>query len=189
MKLIKILFIAMCFMSTTVMADEYVIDKKGMHAFIQFKISHLGYSWLWGRFNDFEGEFTYDKNNPSASKIEVTIKTNSIDSNHAERDKHLRSDDFLDVEKYPQSKFVSTSFSMDDDGTGELKGNFTLHGVTKPISIAVKYIGEGSDPWGGYRVGFEGTTRIALADYGITKNLGPASKELDLILSIEGVRK
>ncbi len=171
------------------MADEYVIDNKGMHASIQFKISHLGYSWIWGRFNDFNGEFSYDKKNPNASKIDVTINTGSIDSNHAKRDKHLRSEEFLDVEKFPQSRFVSTSFTMNENGTGVLKGDFTLHGVTKPITIDVKYIGEGNDPWGGYRVGFEGTTRIALADYGILKNLGPASKELDLIFSIEGVRK
>lgn len=78
---------------------------------------------------------------------------------------------------------------MNEEGAGILKGNFTLHGVTKPIIINVKYIGEGDDPWGGYRVGFEGTTRIALADYGITKNLGPASAELDLIFAIEGIRK
>lgn len=189
MKIFKIVLLALSLASANVIADEYVIDKKGMHAFIQFKISHLGYSWLWGRFNDFNGEFVFDKNNPSASKIEVTINTKSVDSNHAERDKHLRSDEFLDVERYPQSKFVSTSFMLNEDGTGELKGNFTLRDITKPITIAVNYIGEGKDPWGGYRVGFEGKTRIALADYGIMKNLGPASKELDLIFSIEGVRK
>jgi len=159
-------------------ADEYVIDNKGMHASIQFKISHLGYSWIWGRFNDFEGHFNYDKYNPETSNIEVIINTKSLDSNHAKRDKHLRGDEFLDVEKYPQSKFVSTSFTMNEDGTGVLKGNFTLHGITKPITINVKYIGEGDDPWDGYRVGFEGSTRIALADYGITKDLGPASAEL-----------
>ncbi len=189
MKLFCTALLALVFVSTNSVADEYVIDKKGMHASIQFKIAHLGYSWLWGRFNDFDGHFSYDRNNPETSKIEIIINTKSIDSNHAERDKHLRGDEFLDVEKYPQSRFVSTSFTMNEEGAGILKGNFTLHGVTKPIIINVKYIGEGDDPWGGYRVGFEGTTRIALADYGITKNLGPASAELELIFAIEGIRK
>jgi polyisoprenoid-binding protein YceI len=188
-KLLGAVLIALCFIATPVMADDYVIDKKGMHASIQFKISHLGYSWLWGRFNDFDGSFSYNKDKPETSEIEVTINTNSVDSNHAERDKHLRGKDFLDVDKYPQAKFVSTYFSQNKNGTGVLKGNFTLHGVTRLIKIDVKYIGEGNDPWGGYRAGFEGTARIALADYGITKNLGPASQELDLILSIEGVRQ
>ena len=170
-------------------ADDYAIDNKGMHASIQFKISHLGYSWLWGRFNDFNGSFSYDKNKPETSTIEVFINPGSVDSNHAERDKHLRGKKFLDVEKYPQAKFVSTSFTQNEDGTGILKGDFTLHGVTKPITINVMYIGEGKDPWGGYRIGFQGTSKIALADFGIIKNLGPASKELDLIFAIEGVRK
>jgi len=189
MKIIYSTFIVLNLMASSVIADDYVIDKKGMHASIQFKISHLGYSWLWGRFNDFDGHFSYDKNKPESSKIEVTIKTNSIDSNHAERDKHLRGEKFLHVDKFPQARFVSTSFKQNKDGSGLLKGEFTLHGVTKPITINVKYIGEGKDPWGGYRIGFEGTSSIALADFNITKNLGPASKELDLIFSIEGIRK
>lgn len=175
--------------SSTALADDYVIDKKGMHASIQFKISHLGYSWLWGRFNDFGGKFNYDEKDTAASKVAVTIKTASVDSNHAERDKHLRSDDFLDVKKFPEAKFVSTSYSEDKDGKAKLKGNFTLHGVTKEIEIDVTKIGAGKDPWGGYRIGFEGQTRIALADYGITKNLGPASTELDLIIAVEGIKQ
>jgi polyisoprenoid-binding protein YceI len=175
--------------SSTVLADDYMIDKKGMHASIQFKIAHLGYSWLTGRFNDFDGKFSYDEKNPSASKIEVNINTKSVDSNHAERDKHLRGDDFLDVAKFPQAKFISTAYKESADGNAKLTGKFTLHGITKEIVIDVTKIGGGKDPWGGYRRGFEGKTRIALKDYGITKNLGPASAELDLLLNIEGIKQ
>ncbi len=183
------MFVCMALLSGNVLADDYVIDKKGMHAFIQFKISHLGFSWLYGRFNEFAGEFTYDKENPSASSVVVNINPASVDSNHAERDKHLRSEDFLYVDKFPEARFVSNSFSMNDDGTGILSGDFTLRGVTKSLQIAISKTGEGKDPWGGYRVGFEGKTSFALADYGIPKDLGPATKEVELILSIEGVRK
>ncbi len=189
MKIIYYVLISLSLFSTNIFADDYIIDKKGMHASIEFKISHLGYSWLRGRFNDFDGKFNYDKANPDASKINVTINTASVDSNHAERDKHLRGDEFLDVKKYPEATFNSTSFKQNKDGSAVLKGDFTLHGVTKPISINVNYINEGKDPWGGYRIGFEGTSRIALADYGILKNLGPASKELDLIFAIEGIKQ
>ena len=170
-------------------ADDYVIDKKGMHASIQFKISHLGYSWLWGRFNDFDGHLSYDKTKLEASKIQVTINTLSVDTNHAERDKHIRGKGLLDTDKYPQAKFISTSYTQNKDGTGILKGDFTLHGMTKPITINVNYIAEGKDPWGGYRIGFEGTSKISLSDFNITKNLGPASKEVDLIFAIEGIRQ
>ncbi len=170
-------------------ADDYAIDKKGAHASIQFKISHLGYSWLWGRFNDFDGSFSYDEKNKGASKISVTVNTKSVDSNHAERDKHLRSDDFLDVEKFPEAKFVSTSYIEAGDGTSKLKGKLTLHGITKDIEVDVTQIGSGKDPWGGFRRGFEGQTRIALKDFGITKDLGPASAELDLIFNFEGIKQ
>ncbi|MCY4045625.1 MAG: YceI family protein [Cellvibrionales bacterium] len=170
-------------------AASYVIDTQGAHAFINFKIQHLGYSWLTGRFNTFEGSFDYDAKAPEKSKIEVLIQTNSIDSNHAERDKHLKGKGFLDVHKYPTAKFVSTKYTPKDTETGTLTGEFTLHGITKTIKIDVKKIGEGADPWGGYRVGFEGTTRIKLTDYGITYNLGPKSTHVDLELLIEGIRK
>jgi len=170
-------------------AAGYVLDVKDAHAFIQFRIQHLGYSWLHGRFNDFSGKFSYDEANPSAASVEVTIDTSSLDSNHAERDKHLRSEKFLDVKKFPQARFVSTGFKENDDGTAVLTGNFTLHGVTRPMSIDVEHIGNGPDPWGGYRRGFIGTTSFALADYGIKYNLGPKSREVELTLSIEGIRQ
>lgn len=170
-------------------AADYVIDTDKAHAFIQFRIQHLGYSWLYGRFNEFNGTFSYDEKNPSTNKVEVTINTASIDSNHAERDKHLRSDDFLDVKKFPQARFVSTQFEDQGEGKALLKGDFTLHGVTKPIVIAVERVGQGDDPWGGYRAGFSGTTVLKLADYGITRDLGPASQEVELTLSVEGIRQ
>jgi len=172
-----------------VLADKYLIDTEGSHAFIQFRIQHLGYSWLSGRFNTFGGTFDYDESNPDKASVQIDIDVASIDSNHAERDKHLRGDEFLDVKKFPRAKFESTSFSENGDGTAELKGKLTLHGVTNPVTIDVQQIGHGDDPWGGYRRGFEGTTRIALADYGVKYNLGPKSREVELTLSVEGVRQ
>ena len=170
-------------------AADYLIDTKGAHAFIQFHIKHLGYSWLVGRFNRFEGEFSYDEASPDTAKVDVTIDTTSIDSNHAERDKHLRDEEFLDVDKYPQARFVSTAYRDLGDGRGELQGELTLHGITRPLSVAVTAIGAGDDPWGGYRLGFEGRTSFALADFGIKRDLGPASKEVHLWLGVEGIRQ
>jgi len=170
-------------------AADYVIDTDGAHAFVQFKISHLGYSWLLGRFNDFEGTFSYDEANPSAAKVNVTIDVASLDSNHAERDKHLRSGDFFNVSKYPEAKFASTGYTPNGDGTGTLKGNFTLHGTTKEIVIDVKEIGSGQDPWGGFRRGFEGSVTLTPAEFGMDYDLGPASETVEIFLSIEGIRK
>lgn len=169
-------------------AATYSIDDKGAHAFIQFKVKHLGYSWLLGRFNTFDGTFHYDEKNPDASSIKVNIDTTSIDSNHALRDKHLRSKDFLNVDVHPKSSFVSTSFHEDGQKI-TLTGQFTLNGVTKEVTIQGQHIGAGKDPWGGYRRGFEGRTSIKLKDYAISKDLGPASQEAELYFSIEGIRQ
>jgi len=170
-------------------AADYEIDVKGAHASINFKIKHLGYSWLTGRFNDFNGGFSYDPASPEKSKVSVEIITASLNSNHAERDKHLRSDDFLDVKKFPKAQFKSTSFKVIGDNQGTITGDLTLHGITKSISFPVHKIGEGKDPWGGYRSGFSGVTSLKLADYGITTDLGPASTHVELELNIEGVKQ
>lgn len=174
---------------TQVLADKYLIDTKEAHAFIQFRIQHLGYSWLSGRFNTFSGSFEYDEKTPDQAKVQVEIDVASIDSNHAERDKHLRGKDFLQTDRFPKARFESTGFKEDGNGGAVLTGNLTLRGVTRPVTIQVEHIGHGPDPWGGYRRGFEGTTRLTLADYGITYDLGPKSKEVELTLSIEGVRQ
>ncbi|MET0029828.1 MAG: YceI family protein [Candidatus Thiodiazotropha sp.] len=171
------------------MASDYVIDTEGGHAFIQFRISHLGYSWLVGRFNRFSGNFSYDDKKPQEASVSVLIDTASIDSNHAERDKHLRDEDFLDVEQYPEAKFESRSFTPQPDGKAKLVGDLTLRGVTRSIVIDVEPIGDGPDPWGGYRMGFSGHTRLVLADYGITRYLGDAAKEMELFLGVEGIRE
>ncbi|MFP3874678.1 MAG: YceI family protein [Thiohalophilus sp.] len=169
--------------------EEYKIDTKDQHAFIQFRIQHLGYSWLYGRFNDFGGSFTYDADNPSNSKVNVTIDMASIDSNHAERDKHLREEDFFHVSKFPKARFVSTSFEEHDDGTATLKGDLTIKDATRNVTIDVEQIGHGEDPWGGYRRGFQGTTTIKLKDFNIDYDLGPASTHAELELAIEGIRQ
>jgi len=165
-------------------AADYIFDKKGAHAFIQFRVQHLGYSWLYGRFNNFDGTFSYDEADPKSAKVSVTIDTTSVDSNHAERDKHLRNEDFLNVDKFPEATFESTSF----DGK-TLVGDLTLLGVTKSVEIDVQKIGEGKDPWGGYRAGFEGTTTFAMADFGVKKSLGPKSANVEMTLSVEGIKK
>ena len=170
------------------MAADYKIDKEGQHAFIEFRIKHLGYSWLYGRFDDFDGAFTFDEKNPAADKVKVTINTNSVNSNHAERDKHLRSADFLNVAKNPTATFESTGVKAEGKNA-EITGDLTLNGVTKPVTIKAELVGQGDDPWGGYRAGFIGTTTLKLKDFNIQRDLGPASQEVELTLSVEGVRQ
>ncbi len=173
-------------LSTVAVAADYEIDPA--HSFVEFRIQHLGFSWLYGRFNDLSGDFSYDAEQPEGNKIDLEIDTASVDTNHAERDKHLRGEDFLDVEKYPKATFKTTKYTGDAE-KGTLEGVLTLHGVEKPISIDIKKMGEGPDPWGGYRAGFIGTTTLARKDFGIDYDLGPASETMELELGIEGIKK
>ena len=169
-------------------AADYVIDGSGagMHTSVNFRAGHVGISSLWGRFNDVTGTFSYDKDNVEASQIQVMIDPASIDTNHEARDNHLRTSDYLDVERFPEAKFVSTSVEETGEGQFQITGDFTLHGVTRPVTFEAWRTGEGETVFGDYRVGFEGETTIDLADWGI--NVMPSS-ELDLFLAIEGVRQ
>jgi len=191
-KVIKCAFLVLVFnlgYSSTAIADNYRIDTLGGHASVNFRIKHLGYSWLTGRFTKFAGTFQYDEKNLSKSKISMTIKTKSFDSDHALRDTHIRGAKYLNVRKFPEARFVSTSYTPIDKNTARLTGKFSLHGVTKDISTMITHIGGGKDPWGGYRQGFETHFKIRLKDYGIKHNLGPASEELELSIYLEGVKE
>lgn len=170
-------------------AADYAFDIKGAHASINFRVKHLGFSWLAGRFDTFNGNFSYDEKAPEKSSVSVEIDTASVNSNHAERDKHLRSADFLDVAKFPKATFVSKSVTPKAGGKATIVGDLTLRGVTKEVAIEATAIGGGADPWGGVRQGFEGVTSFKLADFGVPKDLGPASKDVELMLHVEGVKK
>lgn len=168
-------------------AGDYVIDSAEKHSFIQFKVSHLGFSYILGDFPDFEGTFSYDSDDPDAAKAEVVIDTTSADTRHAERNIHIRGDDFLDVKEFPTARFVSTGYEESGGGEGTLNGELTLRGVTRPVSIALSRVGEGEDPWGNYRAGFEGTATITMADYGIDFNLGPTARTVEIYFTLEGI--
>lgn len=185
-QLFRMIMLGFIVLTSQVQAADYVIDTRGAHAGIQFKFKHIGISWLVGRFNTFEGEFSFDEKDIAKTKIVVDIDVTSLDSNHAERDKHLRSSDFLDVSQYPTAKFVSTRVVDHGEGKVTVFGNFTMMGVTKEIAIESSMVGMGKDPWGGYRAGFEGTTTLNTKDFNLTM---PPSNQVELALYIEGVRK
>ena len=167
-------------------AASYTIDPS--HSFVKFETSHLGISKLSGRFNKIVGKLMFDPAAGDGSQsVEVSIDTNSLDTNWADRDKHLRSGDFFNVEKFTNATFKSTKFSGDASG-GTLTGILTFLGVSKNIEFPIKKIGEGKDPWGGYRVGFEGTYKMTRKDFGMDFNLGPAAELVDVTLQIEAIK-
>lgn len=182
------LVFAACTTAGSLQAAEYVIDgtDAGMHAAVNFHASHMGISQLWGRFNDIQGSFSYDPANPAASSITVRIDPASIDTNHAERDNHLRSPDFLNVAAFPEAGFTSKSVSDLGNGRFQVTGDFTLHGVTREISFEAVRTGEGESPFGDYRVGFAAQFELDISQWGI--NPGPNANLL-FNLAIEGIRR
>ncbi len=175
--------------ATFASAEKYTVDTKGAHAFVQFKIKHLGFSWLYGRFDSFSGEFEYDQTKPNSASIQMSVDTGSVNSNHVARDKHLRGDDFLNVSANPTATFSSTSFTEGENGSGTMKGNLTLNGVTKEVDLNVTFIGGGKDPWGGERRGYEAVADLKLSEFKIKKSVGGSFEELTLVVSVEGIKQ
>lgn len=167
-------------LSTTAFAADYKVDPT--HSAVTFEVGHLGISTTVGRFNEFEGTFTYSED--QSGNVNFTIQTDSVDTNHEERDEHIRGTDFLDVKQFPTITFKSTSFDGED-----LTGELTLHGQTKTVTFEVDKEGEGDDPWGGYRTGFEASTSIQRSDFGITSYLPGVSDEIEIDVYIEGIRQ
>ena len=192
-KTLAALAIGSALLSANVMAADYTVDKQGQHAFVNFKISHLGYSYITGTFKDIDGKFSFDAAKPEDSKIEFNVNTASVFTNNAERDKHISSKDFLKVADFPKATFKSTSVKSTGKNaagkdTADVTGDLTIAGVTKPVVVKATFLGEGKDPWGGYRAGFEGTTSIKRSDFGKMMDLGPQSDAVDLYVTFEGVK-
>jgi polyisoprenoid-binding protein YceI len=176
-----------------VMAADYVIDKEGQHAFVDFKVSHLGYSFITGTFRDLDGKFSFDADKIEDSKIEMNVRTASLFSNHAERDKHIGDKEFLNVREFPSARFVSTRVESTGKNaagkqTADVTGDLTLSGVTRSVVVKATFLGEGKDPWGGYRAGFEGTTTISREDFAQTGKLAPESSPVELYITFEGIK-
>jgi polyisoprenoid-binding protein YceI len=145
---------------------DYKIDPA--HSIIGFAIRHLEINWVEGRFKDFTGTISYDEKDVTKSSVEFTAKVESIDTGVEPRNKHLRTADFFEVEKYPEMTFKSTRVERKGKGGYILYGNFTLKGVTKEVSLPFTITGAIKDPWGNTRFGINAQTKINRRDYGIT---------------------
>ena len=167
-------------------ADSYKVDLG--HTNFLFKVSHLGVSNTWGRFNDFEGSFSLDTKDPAKSSLILTIKTTSVDSNVVKRDDHLRGPDFFDAKTFPTLTFVGKTYKKVSDTVWEVTGDVTLHGVTKPLTITLTKVGEGPDPWGGHRQGWDTSFTLKRSDFGMNFMPDGIGNEVTVYASVEGVR-
>jgi len=140
------------------------------HTRIGFVARHAMVTKVRGSFNEFEGTATFDGANPANSHAEVTIKAASIDTRNAQRDGHLRSNDFLAMEEHPEITFISTGVRQVDETTFELTGDLTIRGVTRSVTIPFTFEGAAKDPFGNLRAGFEGSVAINRKDWGVSWN-------------------
>ncbi len=145
----------------------YTIDRS--HSDVTFKIRHL-MSKTGGEFNEFDGSFTIDWVAPERSKVEFQIDAASIDTANADRDKHLRSEDFFHVEKFPTITFTSDSIEKKSDELYHVHGTLTMRGVARKITLPVTYLGELQDPWGNTKAGFSTAITLDRKDYDIVWN-------------------
>lgn len=168
-------------------AGNYKIDPA--HSVAYFEIGHLGgVSRFMGRFNDIAGDLVVDV--PEKSKIKVDIKADSIDVKHEALEKHLKSPDFFNVVQFPMLSFSSTAITLNAAGEGNVSGNLTMHGVTKPVTLSLKHIGSGKGMKGEGRVGYVATGTIKRTDFGINYGVpGAATDELNLHINIEAIKQ
>jgi polyisoprenoid-binding protein YceI len=145
----------------------YKIDKS--HSEAIFQVRHL-LTKVRGRFSDFEGAIDFNEASPEQSAVNFTIKATSIDTAEPDRDKHLRTADFFDVETHPTITFHSKRITAKGGDSFDVVGDLTMHGVTKEVTLPVSHLGKAKDPWGNERIGFEGETTINRKDFGLTWN-------------------
>ncbi len=173
-------------------AGTYTLDPA--HTTAEFVGRHLMITKVRGRFTDFSGEVVIGEK-PEDSSVEVTIQAASVSSGDDKRDGHLRSADFLDVEKYPTITFRSTRVDVGSEGTAKVTGDLTVKDVTRPVTLDVEFDGAQGDPWGGQRLGFSASTEIDREDWGLTWNVALETggmlvgKKIRLEFNVQAVKK
>ena len=174
--------------ATTGEAADYTIDPT--HSHVLFTLDHLGFAKMVGLFSEFTGNISFDANNVPASKVNVSIKTESLQTQFAPRDKDLKGADWFNVTEFPEMTFVGTEFVKKDDHTGTLTGNLALHGVTKPVTLNVVVNKVGQNPLDKIdSAGFSARGTFKRSDFGIKTYLGAIGDDVDLIIEIEAKKK
>lgn len=167
-------------------AQAFKLDPQ--HSYVVFRVMHLDIAWTYGSFRQVEGTFTLDPGNPAGSSFEVAVKVESVDTHVDKRDQHIRSPDFFDAKQFPLMTFKSTKVEKTANGY-QVTGDLTVHGVTKSISLPLVKTGEGDDPWGNHRAGFQGEFSIKRSDFGMTFMPKIVGEDVHITVSAEGVRQ
>ena len=168
-------------------AVEYQVDT--VHSSVIFRVKHVGVSYFYGRFNEIKGSFAFDEADPTSLVLDLEIKTESIDTNDKKRDTHLKGPDFFHAKQYKTITFKSTKAEPGEDNTYRVTGDFTLHGVTKSITVDIVHVGSGSGRRGRLLAGFETSFTIKRSDFGMDYMLGGLGDDIRITVSLEGFRQ
>ncbi len=168
-------------------AETYKLDP--WHTSIVFRVKHMGIAYIYGRFNGPTGSFVFDESSPSKSTVEVQVETKNVDTAVEKRDTHLKSPDFFNAAEYPIVSFKSKSVKKLKEAIYEVSGDLILLGKTRPITVKVHATGAGKDPWGNFRRGYETSFSIKRSDFGMDFMMGSVSDEVNLTVSVEGIRQ
>lgn len=168
-------------------AAAFAVD--GVHSSVIFRIKHNGVANFYGRIEGVSGTVNIDEADPSAGSVEVAIKTDTVNTGNEKRDNHIESKDFFDSGKFPTATFKSTSVSKAGDSAYEVAGDFTLRGVTKPITVRLEKTGSGTGQRGAELAGYEAKFELKRTDFGIDFMVGPLSDEIGMIVSLEVVKR
>lgn len=168
--------------------DVYTIDPS--HTSIVFKVSHMGFSNVYGTFSGAEGKISVDEKAPEKSSFEISVKADSISTNEKKRDDHLKGPDFFNVKQFPTISLKSKSVKKTGDKY-EVTGDLTLHGVTKPVTFTFNRMKTGKDPWGNQRTGGEAVLKIKRTDFGMNfmAKPGEVGDDIELVVNVEGTKK
>jgi polyisoprenoid-binding protein YceI len=183
---ITILSVFMGFAAQARAADEYTVDP--VHSSVYFKISHLGLAWVHGRFNEFSGSFAIDPDDAGKCSFNVTIKPESVDTGNKKRDEHLSGPDFFNTKQFPVMSFKSTKVEAVKDGY-QVSGDFTMHGVTKPVSFTLLGGRKAEFPKGVQRTGYSAMFEVKRSDFGMDKMLEAIGDDVHVSISFEGAKK
>ena len=182
-------------MSTDLAATTGTWEIDPTHSTIGFVARHAMVAKVRGGFSDFTGTLTLDGEDPAKSSASLTIVASSFSTNNPDRDAHVKSADFLDVEQFPTLTFASTAVTQKGDDEFIVTGDLTIHGVTKPVDVKFELLGTSQDPWGGTRIGFEGKAEISRKEFGLVWNVALETggvlvgDTVKLELDVEAVKK
>jgi polyisoprenoid-binding protein YceI len=175
---VPVVLLAVLAISNLNAADSYKVDP--VHSGVIFKIKHMGVSNCFGRFNSVTGTLNFDEANLKDCSVEIEVKADSVDTNDPKRDQHVKSADLLDAKQFPTMTFKSTGIEKGEGDAYVVSGNFTLHGVTKPVKVTMAKVGAAKG-----KIGFDGQFTIKRSDYGINFMPDALGDEILLLVGVE----